>query len=274
MTNRARQQWETARGKWRIRAIRGGKWWRERGQKSLSAIPHLFTLLNLASGVISLMLTMRGEFKLAALMIVGSLVADGLDGRLARMLKADGEFGKQMDSLADVVAFGTAPAILLYEMAMHRLGYYGIAITLLFPMCGALRLARFNIIKTSGFFLGVPITAAGTFLSTLAFYVMQGGAPEPDLTLYAAVMLTLSFLMISSIPYPDFKKRGQQQAFNPWPVVGPALVVLVILMASGWNPWVVVLLPLSIYVSLGPWLLLIKQWSERVQPWLAGSGRR
>lgn len=261
-------------GKWRIRAIYSGKWWRERGQKSLLSIPHLFTLLNLAFGVFSIMLTMRGEYEKASLMVIGSLVADGLDGRLARLFKADGEFGKELDSLADVVSFGTAPAILLYQMVLQEFGYFGMAFAVIFPMCGALRLARFNIIKTSGFFMGVPITAAGTLLSCLAFYTLQL-AHMPVKSIFPAVVLMLSYLMISTIPYPDFKKRpkkGTRVALAPF--VGPLLVILAVLAASGWNAWALVLIPLTVYVTLGPWLLLIKGWVERVQPWLAGAGRR
>ncbi len=264
-----------ARGKWRIRAVHSGKWWRERGKKGLSAIPHLFTLLNLAFGVISIVLTMRGDFRYAALVVVGSLVADGLDGRLARILRADGEFGKELDSLADLVSFGTAPALLLYEMILKDLGYFGLAVAIVFPMCGALRLARFNIIKTSGFFLGVPITAAGTLLSCLAFYTMQESTIVPVQSFFPVAMLLLAYLMISSIPYPDFKKRRQREgSINLWPAVGPALVALGLAGASGWNPWVLVVVPLTVYVTLGPWLLLLRQWSEKVQPWLASRGLR
>jgi len=269
-----KNRWVTATKKWRIRAIHSGKWWRERGVKGLSAIPHLFTLLNLAFGVFSIMLTMQGKFEAASLMVIGSLVADGLDGRLARMLKADGEFGKELDSLADVVAFGTAPAILLYQMVLHQLGYYGMAIAIVFPMCGALRLARFNIIKTSGFFQGVPITAAGTFLSCLAFYTQQELTREPVLFLFPAVVLSLSYLMISTIPYPDFKKRPKSVSFNIWPILGPMIVILAVMATSGWNPWALVLIPLTVYVTVGPWLYLLKKWVEKVQPRLAGAGRR
>lgn len=274
MSNKLSNRWALVRGRWRIRTIHSGKWWRERGQKGLSAIPHLFTLINLAFGLFSILLTIRGEFRLAALMVAGSLVADGLDGRLARMFKADGEFGKELDSLADIVAFGTAPAILLHEMVLFEYGIYGMAITLIFPMCGALRLARFNIVKTSGFFMGVPITAAGTLLSTLAFYTVQETTMAPVLFLFPALVLILSYLMISAIPYPDFKKRkGAKSGLRLAPLAGPIMVTVGVLVATGWNPWAMLLLPLAIYVSLGPWLLLVKQWSEKVQPWLAGQRR-
>lgn len=274
MSSGVRQRWESARGKWRIRAIHSGKWWRERGKKGLSSIPHFFTLLNLAFGVFSIMLTIRGDYRNAALMIIGSLVADGLDGRLARMMGADGEFGKELDSLADVVSFGTAPALLLYQMELQRFGYWGMAVAIVFPMCGALRLARFNIIKTSGFFMGVPITAAGTLISCLAFYFHQEGSAGAVPYFFPTVVLLLAYLMVSTIPYPDFKKRKKNAGpVNLWPFVGPLLVTWAVLAASGWSPYALVVLPLTVYVTLGPWLLLLKQWTEKVQPRLAGPRR-
>lgn len=270
-----RKETDAPRGRWHVRAVYSGKWWRERGKKGLSAIPHLFTLLNLAFGIFSIMLTMQGRYRDAAVMVAGSLIADGLDGRLARWLKADGEFGKELDSLADVVSFGTAPAILLYEMSLYQMGYYGMVIAVIFPMCGALRLARFNIIKTSGFFMGVPITAAGTLLSCLALYTVQESVPDPVPVLLPMTMLLLAYLMISTIPYPDFKKRRKQEGgFSLAPFLGPLLVIIAVLMAADFNPWSLLLIPLTVYVALGPWLLLIKQWSEKVQPRLSGSGSR
>lgn len=269
MTNKARQKWDAARGKWRIRAIRGGKWWRERGQKSLSMIPHMFTLLNLALGVVSIFLTMEGHYYWAALMVGGSLLADGLDGRLARILKADGEFGKELDSLADVVSFGTAPAILLYKVSLYQLGYYGLLVALLFPMCGALRLARFNIIKTSGFFMGVPITAAGTQVAAFTFYMIQETTSEPVTYFVAALAMALSFLMISTIPYPDFKKLGRKGEISPLVMAaGPVLAMLWVMAEARWNPWAFIVLPLTAYVAMGPWLLIVKQYNERLRPWL------
>lgn len=262
MKENGRQQWEKVRGRWRIRAVRGGKWFRERGQKSLSAIPHLFTLANLALGVVSIMQTMRGNYSIAALLIGGSLLADGLDGRLARILKADGEFGKELDSLADIVSFGAAPAILLHEISLQALGLYGLMIALLFPMAGALRLARFNIIKTSGFFMGVPITAAGTYLAAICFYEVQEGTTRTAVFLLAAVALLLSYLMISTIPYPDFKKmirQGESQIPIWLQILGPLTAILWVFMASDWSVWALLVLPLTAYVVLGPWLLLLRQ---------------
>lgn len=261
------------RVRWRIRAIRGGKWWRERGHKSLSTIPHLFTLLNLACGIFSIMQTLQGNYRIAAWMVAGSLLADGLDGRIARILKADGEFGKELDSLADVVSFGTAPAILLHTIALSQLENYGLAIALLFPLSGALRLARFNIVKTSGFFMGVPITAAGTFVAAICFYILQENAVTPSVFLIAAVTLLLSYLMISTIPYPDFKKLVRKGGeFPVWQVAaGPAAIALWVMAGTEWSLWAVLMLPLAAYATLGPWLLMLREWRARTRPSTSGS---
>lgn len=269
--NSARQRY---RLRWRVRAVRGGDWFRERGQKGLSSLPHLFTLANLSFGIGSLLLTMDGQFRSASLMVVGSLIADGLDGRLARLMKADGAFGRELDSLADVVSFGVAPAVLLYQMGLRDLGSLGLAVTLFFPLCGALRLARFNILNIEGYFLGVPITAAGTLLSTMAFYFLQETTAPPPPHVIPAVMVILGYLMTSSIPYPDFKKRPRGAGIQFWPVVGPVLALAGLLYAAGWNPWVVILMPLTAYVVLGPWLVVLRKWDEKVQPWLATVTRR
>jgi len=153
------------------------------------------------------------------------------------------------------------------------LGYYGILIAVLFPMCGALRLARFNIVKTSGFFMGVPITAAGTYLSCLMFYAVQETTAEPVPYLVAAITLLLSYLMISTVPYPDFKKFRKGTRLQMLPPLGPLLAITMVLVVTDWNPWSLVMVPLTAYVVLGPWLLLLRQWGEKVQPWLAGPGR-
>lgn len=272
MSERTEPYWHPARG--RARGGRRRRWIRDRGQKGLSSLPHLFTLANLSCGVGSLLLTMDGQWRSASLMIVGSLVADGLDGRIARLMKTDGAFGRELDSLADIVAFGVAPAVLLYQMSLRELGFLGLAVTLFFPLCGALRLARFNIRKTDGYFLGVPITAAGTLLATMAFYFLQETTAPPPPHVIPAVMVVLGYLMTSTIPYPDFKQRSRGKGIQVWPVVGPVLALTALLYSAGWNPWAVILMPLTAYVVLGPWLVLLRKWDEKVQPWLAEVTRR
>ncbi|MCG0237850.1 MAG: CDP-diacylglycerol--serine O-phosphatidyltransferase [Firmicutes bacterium] len=255
------------RGRLRIRAIRGGKWFRERGKKGISLLPHLFTLTNLAAGFYSIVMSAQQNFQAAALLVGISLLADGLDGRVARLVRADGEFGKELDSLADVVAFGAAPALLAYQVGLHRLGPYGLAVAALFPICGALRLARFNLIHTSGFFLGLPITAAGSLLAALIYRYGEAGLGESPLL--PAVMAALAFLMISTIPYPDFKKvRRGPARLAEWVV--PACLALWSLVR---DPQSIVVVPLVTYALLGPYLLVLRKAGESVARLRAASER-
>lgn len=230
-------------------------------------IPHIFTLVNLALGVFSIVYTVRGEYERAALLVAGSLLADGLDGRIARLVRAAGEFGKELDSLADVVSFGVAPAVLAYFAALEELGPYGLALLAVFPICGALRLARFNIVRVSGYFVGLPITAAGTLLAGLVYYGERAGYTDPRFL--QGALLVLAYLMVSTIPYPDFKKlRGARFRVLEW--AGPVVLVLVTLRR---DPSSLILLPLVTYAFLGPYLYLLRRAGEKVAALRTAGGR-
>lgn len=162
-------------------------------------IPSIFTLANLLVGIISLVFTMDNNFQLAAIMILFAMVLDGMDGRLARRLDATSPFGKELDSLADLVSFGVAPAILVYALKMREFGIIGLLVCLAFALCGAIRLARFNVLNISSYFIGVPITAAG---SLVALTVLVGNRlPSP---VYPVVMVLLAYLMVSNIKIPKY----------------------------------------------------------------------
>lgn len=162
-------------------------------------IPSLFTLGNLLFGVFALILALQGEYARGGLMILLAGLMDYLDGKVARKLQVCSEFGKELDSLADLVSFGVAPAILAYALKLSDWGYVGLAIALAFVMCGALRLARFNVTSFTGSFMGVPITAAGGIIAILIIYF--GNLPVLVLPL---AMLLLSYLMVSNIKVPKF----------------------------------------------------------------------
>lgn len=168
-------------------------------------IPNMFTSLNLAFGVVSILKTLEGDFFVAAILIVLALVADAFDGRAARYFGVDGDFGKELDSLCDVVSFGVSPAILIYTMYLEPLGYIALISVIVFPVCTALRLARFNISTTSvqGYFMGLPAPAGGCILATFA---MANLAVNP--LLIAVGVLIYGLLMYSKVRYPDFKGKG------------------------------------------------------------------
>ncbi|QFT87803.1 Phosphatidylcholine synthase [Bacillus sp. THAF10] len=169
----------------------------------IKSIPNMFTLGNLFCGFLSIGFAASGEYSNAAILILIGMMLDSMDGRLARMLNADGELGKELDSLADVVTFGVAPSFLIYYTYFFQFGFLGLSIAALFPLFGAYRLARFNInaTKSTGkYFTGVPITAAGGILALLTLF----GNFIPQIVT-TVIFTAFCFLMISKIKIPSFK---------------------------------------------------------------------
>lgn len=188
------------------------------------SIPSLFTVGNLFLGVISIIMAFNDQPNTAALLVIIAMLLDGLDGRVARALNATSEFGKELDSLSDVISFGVAPAFIMYQAAFQNVSpAIAWIVTALFPICGALRLARFNVREgIPGYFIGLPIPAAGGVLATLALF-------QADLhySLLLISTIALSFLMISNMKYPNFKKLGLPRAAMwaiPIVVAGAALL--------------------------------------------------
>lgn len=186
------------------------------------ALPSCFTVGNLFLGIMSIILAFQEQWQYAAIMVIIGMLLDGLDGRVARMLNTQSEFGKELDSLSDVISFGVAPAIIMYVSVLKNTGPEGWFLTAVFPICGALRLARFNVSPgQSGYFIGLPITAAGGILATMALY---NEYVENQYILMLA-MLFLSYLMVSQIKYPAFKKMKISK------ITYAAIVLFIIAMA-------------------------------------------
>jgi CDP-diacylglycerol---serine O-phosphatidyltransferase len=167
-------------------------------------IPNMFTLGNLYCGFLSIGFAATGQFNNAAILILIGMMLDSMDGRLARMLKADSQLGKELDSLADIVTFGVAPSFLVYYTYFYQFGLWGLMVAGLFPLFGAYRLARFNISSDKSslnYFIGVPITAAGGIMAILTLF----GDKIPNIVT-TVVFTALSFLMVSRIRIPSFKE--------------------------------------------------------------------
>lgn len=165
-----------------------------------SIIPNLFTFANLSFGVLSLLCVFNEDFILASVFIICAALVDRYDGRIARMLNVSSDLGKELDSLADLVSFGVAPAILSYVSYNNEsslfLNIIWIILLLLFPICGAYRLARYNATDFDGVFTGVPITITGTILTTIV--LLNQYINIPYIVLFLLIPL-LSYLMISAI---------------------------------------------------------------------------
>jgi len=154
-----------------------------------------------------------GKYEYAAWLILLALIFDGLDGRVARMTKTTSKFGVEFDSLADIVSFGVAPAMLLYQYCGLDYGRFGMVVSGLYVVFGAIRLARFNVTTSEiepSVFIGVPIPTAAVFVSILILLY-----EKYTLDMYIPLLLSALFvavLMVSNIRYPSFKKIDLQKA--------------------------------------------------------------
>jgi len=165
-----------------------------------------------------------GHFEVAAVMIIIAFFCDGLDGRVARASRTSSQFGVEFDSLSDVIAFGVAPAMLAFSWALRPIGSLGIAVGGLYVLCGALRLARFNVQTATADksrFVGLPIPGAAIMIASLclAYSYFEFDSPRTLCSFMAPITLTLGGLMISRVPYPSFKtlkfeKRAQVELVN------------------------------------------------------------
>jgi len=221
------------------------------------SLPNLFTVGNLFLGFISIILAFNQKAELAAIMVLIAMLCDGLDGRVARALNAQSEFGKELDSLSDVISFGVAPAFIMYVVAFTGMNAAAAwIITAIFPICGALRLARFNVVAgVPGYFIGLPIPAAGGVLCTLALF-----HNELNSIILVLSTLLLSYLMVSTVKYPNFKKIGIPKKAI-W--ITPIVIAIAVFVAYRYPGTLskMIFVPLLVYALYG-----LKKNVERLLP--------
>lgn len=162
-------------------------------KKIKSQTANLITLFNLTLGGFAIIYGIHGNLRLSLLLIFIAALADRFDGIVARKWNIESELGKQLDSMSDIISFGIAPALLLYQGILNELGFPGIFFTVFYIGCGAFRLARFNISENDGYFTGLPITAAGC-ITTFSFLAI----PYLPAEIFISIMILLSFLMVGS----------------------------------------------------------------------------
>ena len=170
-------------------------------------VPNVITLLAICAGLTAIRLSTEGRMELAVAAIVFAAVLDGLDGRVARMIKGQSKFGAELDSLADFVNFGVAPGLILYFWQLHELGNGGWIAAMVFAISGGLRLARFNATMddpnkppfAANYFTGVP-APAGAITVLLPIYLAFLGIARPPAVLTALYTLVIAFLMVSRLP--------------------------------------------------------------------------
>jgi CDP-diacylglycerol--serine O-phosphatidyltransferase len=222
-------------------------------------LPNLITLLALCAGLTAIRLAIEHKFEWALYAIVFAALLDGLDGRLARMLKGTSRFGAELDSLADFVNFGVAPALILFQWGLREYGSVGWIAALVFALCAGLRLARFNVLAedpkrppwAANFFVGVP-APAGAITVLLPLYVQLLGLPHLLLVKPFAFVYTLciALLMVSRLPVFSGKRVGKRV---PPEMVLPVFVLVVLFFALLIAyPWEVLTVGTLLYLASLP----------------------
>ena len=240
------------------RAQRGGL----RGFSINRLIPNILTLAALCSGLTAIRFGLQGEMRLAVIAIIVAAIFDALDGRVARRLGVTSRFGAELDSLSDFLCFGVAPALVLYLSSLTQAGALGWVVTLMFPMCSALRLARFNTALepdtpppawTGSYFTGVP-APAGALLALMPLmlsFEIEAAWPR-HAAVVGVVLVAVGGLMVSRLPTFSFKK-----GMIPRHLVLPAMLAAALVMgvlASA--PWIALSLIGFGYICLIPFSLM------------------
>jgi len=225
-------------------------------RRGVFIVPATITSLGLLAGFYSLISSINSHFELAAVMIAIAFICDGLDGRVARLSRSSSQFGVEYDSLSDVVAFGVAPAGLMYSWALKPLGSISIVICGLYVVCAALRLARFNVQTGSTDkrrFTGLPVPGAAVLIAgcALAYSYFELNSPRTLCALMAPMTLLLAALMISSVPYPSFKSIHPRKRAHVEIMAGVLVVAAMFLAMPQFTLFILALA----YVASGPILL-------------------
>ena len=179
-------------------------------------LPNLCTSMNLVFGMCSILSTYHGDLIWGSIFILLALVADGLDGRTARFFGVSSEMGKEMDSLCDLGSFGIAPAFLAWAFVLQHHGLLGVAVVIIFAVCGMWRLARFNVNAdvVHGYFMGLAIPAGGNIVAmTTLLFVSLGIDPLGFGIAYPIIMAIVGYLMVSHVHYPNFKGDGAEPIY-------------------------------------------------------------
>jgi len=221
-------------------------------RKGIYILPNLFTTGSLFAGFYSMVATMNGDYKSAAIWVLVSSIFDGLDGKVARLTGTSSKFGVEYDSLADLVAFGVTPGLLMYSWALKPFGRLGWLAAFLFVVCGALRLARFNVqVNTveSKRFVGLPIPAAASMVSATVLLFYHFGWPSSFKKLAILILIyCLAFLMVSNIKYYSFKDPELIKR-QPFGVLVFAVILLIVIAAE---PVLMLFVLFICYIMSGP----------------------
>jgi CDP-diacylglycerol--serine O-phosphatidyltransferase len=232
-------------------------------RQGIYLLPNLFTTGALFAGFYAVIAALRGDFESAPIAILAALVLDGLDGRVARMTNTQSKFGAEYDSLADMVSFGVAPALVMFSFALGELGKFGWSAAFIYVACAALRLARFNTqIDTAdkNFFTGLASPSAACIVVSVVWVCNNSGWVGADLPAEIAVLMAcltaiIGFLMITNFPYYSFKGIDFHGRV---PFVVMILVVFVFGLVT-LDPPLIIMLAFLGYAASGPIMAVINK---------------
>ncbi|WP_245617020.1 CDP-diacylglycerol--serine O-phosphatidyltransferase [Knoellia subterranea] len=230
--------------------------------------PTIFTIINMMSGLSSVLLAFRGEFTWAAVLIAVSIIMDIADGGVARLVGATSPFGLQMDSLADLISFGFAPAILVHTWALPEYPVLSWLAAYFWLACAAFRLARFNVTvdptADKRYFVGLPSPAAAAVVMATIFALNQPQSGAYDTSLIVPVIISFvpAILMVTSIRFRSFRNLLSPQSRNAW--IGTGLVVVAIIVGLVLNPGLTGLVIAYGYVLQAPFGVLTAPLRERL----------
>ncbi len=219
-------------------------------------LPNMLTLIGVCIGLTSIRFALDGRFEFAVVAIILAAIIDGLDGRIARLIKGTSKVGKELDSLTDMISFGVAPAFIMYFWKLNTLGRFGWLVCLIFVICVALRLARFNINSgqepswKDNFFEGVPSPAGGILVLTPLIFSMTNFEfiPINYEIVVPIFFIVTSFLLISKFPSYSFKKIVIQRKITIFLLFGIVLFFGLLLI----YPFNVITISALIYLAMLP----------------------
>lgn len=224
---------------------------REKRRRGIFLLPSLLTTANLFSGFLAVLLTSKGRYAEAAVAIFAAILLDILDGRVARLTNTTTQFGLEFDSLADVVSFCVAPAFLLYAWGLSHLGRAAWLASFLFVICGALRLARFNVQTATvdrRYFVGLPTPAAAGLAAATVLLFSEEGMSHWGLLAVSAATYLVALLMVSTFRYWSFKEFDVARR-HP---VGVLLVVVLGVLVVAAAPYIFLFTLFGLYAVSGP----------------------
>lgn len=222
-------------------------------KRGIYVFPSILTIGSVYCGFYALIKSFNLKWETAGLWIIFAAILDTLDGRIARLTKTSSDFGKELDSLADAISFGVVPSIILYNYSLKEMGRAGILLTFLYLTCGIIRLARFNTLLpniSKAYFVGLPIPASASFIALSLILEVPGNS-----FILPVAVLVLSYLMVSTLPYPSFKELELKTMRPTFTLLS---IVLLFLIVAFHPPLSLLLLLITYYLS-GPYLFFSKK---------------